>query len=148
MSLPVPPTAEIILKNSISTLRDVLLPATKDDEWARFNTGLLMGALEYALATLGEDRAAKHRMNLTNVLSDLGASIKVSGTTDIINMLDNPSPFEAASRLLVWAQNNPGDLAREIQKVLRSELYSQLEEELEASAPIMEAFHRGMRGNL
>ena len=61
MTLPVPPDAAMILQNSIVTLRDVLLPLTKDDEYARFNGGLLVGALEYALASLEEDRASKNR---------------------------------------------------------------------------------------
>lgn len=148
MSLPVPPSAETILKNSIETLRDVLLPITRDDEWAKFNTGLLMGALEYALATLNEDRAAKHRKNLATVLANLRATLEASGQADLVTILDNPSPFEIASRLLVWGQNNPGDLAQEMQKALRGELYSQLEEELSAAAPIMGAFERGMRGEL
>ncbi len=66
----------------------------------------------------------------------------------LVAMLDRSSPFEAASQLLVWGQDNPGDLANELQKVLRAELYSQLDIELAASMPIMGAFISGMRGDV
>ena len=61
---------------------------------------------------------------------------------------NGPRCFEAASRLLVWSQNNPGELAEELRTILRAELYAQLDQELAASEPIMEAFGRGMRGDI
>jgi|TARA_B100001964_G_scaffold162078_1_gene177914 hypothetical protein len=148
MTLPVPPDAATILQNSIVTLRDVLLPLTKDDEYARFNGGLLVGALEYALASLEEDRAANHRTGLAAALEELRSTLLQADNAELIAMLDLASPFEAASNLLVWGQNNPGELANAMQKVLRAELNSQLDTELGASVPIMGAFMAGMRGDV
>ena len=52
------------------------------------------------------------------------------------------SPFEAASRLLVWSQNQPGKLADELRKILHKELYAQLEQEQAAATPLMQAWAR------
>ena len=148
MTLPVPPTAETILRNAITTLDQVLLPAVGKDEWAKFNAGLLIGALEYALDSMKEDRAARHRASLQAVLDDLQPGVASSGSPELLAALQEASPFEAATRLLVWGQNNPGALALVLQHALRRELHAQLEEELKASAPIMGAFQKGMRGEL
>ena len=148
MTLPVPPSPATILQNGIATLRDVLMPLTKDDEWARFNGGLLMGALQYALEALEEDRASSNREGIATALEDIRQLVEQSEVAEIIEMLNLSSPFEAASQLLVWGQNNPGEVASELQKALRAELFTQLDRELAASEPIMGAFQRGMRGEL
>jgi hypothetical protein len=147
MSLPVPPDVETILRNSITTLRDIVAPDTRE-EWARWNAALLVGALEYALALLGDDRAGRHRADLRAALERCRPAVERAGESEPVAALDDPSPFEAASRLLVWSQNNPGELAEELRTILHAELYAQLDQELAASEPIMEAFGRGMRGDI
>ncbi|MDP6375155.1 MAG: hypothetical protein QGH42_02725 [Kiritimatiellia bacterium] len=147
MSLPVPPDTETILQNCIATLRDVIVPDAQD-EWARFNAGLLVGALEYAIARLGDDRADQHRADLRTQVDQLRGTIEKAAHPHAVAALEATSPFEVASRLLVWGQNNPGDLADELRRVLHPVLYRQMESELEAAGPIMSAFERGMRGRL
>ena len=147
MSLPVPPDAKTILENCITTLRDVIVPDAQD-EWARFNAGLLMGALEYAIARLGEDRADQHRLDLREAVDRLQGAVESAAHPDAVAALAIESPFEAASMLLVWAQNNPGDLAEKIREILHPVLYAQMHSELAAAEPIMAALERGMRGQL
>ena len=147
MSLPVPPDVETILSNGIATLRDVILPDTHD-EWARFNAGLLIGALEYAIAQLGENRAGEHRADLRAALERLRGVVEQSGQQAPLAALQAESPFEAASSLLVWSQNNPGALANELRGILHPVLFAQMERESEAAEPIMGALQRGMRGEL
>lgn len=151
MSLPVPPDAETILSNCIATLRDVIIPDAHD-EWARFNAGLLVGALEYAIARLDDDRENRHRADLRAAVERLRCVVLEPGRANeagvLAGALDATSPFEAASQLLVWGQNNPGDLADELRRVLHPVLFAQLECELKAAEPIMSALARGMRGEL
>ena len=147
MSLPVPPDVETILENCIATLRDVIVPDVHD-EWARFSAGLLMGALAYAIGQLGEDRAGQHRADLAAAIAQLRPVLQKAHEPEALEALDGASPFEAASRLLVWGQNNPGELANEVREALHPVLFAQLQQEMEAAAPIMEALGRGMRGDL
>lgn len=147
MTLPVPPDARVILQNSIVTLREVIAPLA-EDEWARFNASLMVGALEYALGTLDKDRGAEHRTNLAAKVESLRPAIVRAQQAGPTAALAEKSPFEAASQLLVWGQNNPGELAVEIQQVLRAELYAQLDEEIAAAVPIKGAFFRGMAGEI
>lgn len=147
MTLPVPPDPRIILQNSVATLREVVAPLA-EDEWARFNASLLVGALEYALGALDRDRGAEHRAHLAAKLDSLRPVIQASGEAEPIAALAEASPFAAASRLLVWGQDNPGPLAADIQRVLRTELYAQLDEEIVAAEPIKGAFFRGMAGEI
>ena len=147
MSLPVPPEAETILRNCIATLRDVILPDTHD-EWARFNAGLLVGALEYAIGRLGDDRACQHRADLLAAVEQLRPVVQKAAQPSALAAMDAGSPFEVASRLLVWGQNNPGGLADALRRVLHPVLFAQMESELNAAEPIMAAFARGMRGEL
>jgi hypothetical protein len=145
MTLPVPPSTKLILENSIAVMRDIILPEVKED-WARFNASLMVGALEYALYGLGRDRASEHRRNLAAAIERVRAAIEQSGQPGAITALAETSPFEAASKLLVWGQNNPGPLAREVQKVLHDELFAQLDEEVKASDPMKGAFAAGLAG--
>jgi hypothetical protein len=147
VSLPVPPSTETILNNCIATLQDVIIPDTHD-EWARFSAGLLVGALEYAIGRLGDDRAEQHRADLQAAVEQLRGVVQQAGQPDLADILDATSPFEVASRLLVWSQNNPGDLADELRRVLHPVLFAQLERESKAAEPIMSALARGMRGEL
>lgn len=147
MTLPVPPDPKTILQNSIVTLREVVAPLA-EDEWARFNASLLIGALEYALIGLEKDRGAEHRAALAAKVASLRAVVEKADDSELVAALREASPFEAASKMLVWGQNHPGSVAKEIQKTLRPELYAQLDEEIKAASPMMGAFVRGMAGEI
>lgn len=147
MTLPVPPDPRTILQNSIVTLREIVAPLA-EDEWARFNASLLIGALEYALVGFEKDRGAAHRAALAEKVAGLRPVIEASGDGELIAALGEESPFEAASKMLVWGQNHPGKIATEIRKALHPELYAQLNEEIAASEPMMGAFARGMAGEI
>ena len=145
MTLPVPPSTRLILENSITTMRDIILPAVTED-WARFNASLMVGALEYALYGLGQDRERDNRQGLAAAVERVRPAVEKSGRADAIAALGEKSPFDAASKLLIWVQNNPGPLASEIQKVLHDELFRQLDEEVKASDPMKGAFAAGLAG--
>lgn len=145
MTLPVPPSTRLILENSIAVMRDIVLPQVKED-WARFNASLMVGALEYALAGLDHDRATEHRRDLAAAIERVRPAIEKSGQAAAIAALAEKSAFEAASKLLVWVQNNPGPLAAEVQKVLHDELFRQMDEEVKASDPMKDAFAAGLAG--
>ena len=147
MTLPVPPDPRVIIQNSIVTLREVIAPLA-EDEWARFNASLLIGALEYALGGLDRDRGAEHRSALAAKVASLKAVVDKNGDKELLAAFAEKSPFVAASQMLVWGQNHPGDTAAAIQKTLRAELYAQLDEEIGAAAPMMGAFVRGMAGEI
>lgn len=147
MSLPVPPDAETILQNCIVTLREIVVPDVRD-EWARFSAELLIGAIEYAIGRLGEDRAEGHRVELGAAVETLRRAIDESAEEELVLAVQQDSPFEAASRLLVWSQNRPGPLADRIQSTLRPVLLDQMHREMDAAEPIMTVLRKGMRGEL
>ena len=133
MSLPVTPDAATVLRNSIANLRDVVLPGVSG-EWERMCASITVGALEYALAVLNGGRDARH-------LEELAA------TTTGLDGSQGESPYEVASRLLIWGQRNPGDRANQIKEVLHPVLMRQLDEELTASMPLMAGLMVAMRGS-
>lgn len=142
MSLPVVPDTETILRSCARVLQDVVLPGLEDD-WQRFSAALMVGSLHYAIGVLHEDRGAAHRGELASTLGALQGDLTEE---DLRAAAVHPSPFEAASALLVWAEEHPGAQAEAVRAALYPVLYRQMEQEAAAALPMMEAFGVAMRG--
>jgi len=145
VSLPISPSVETILRSCIETLKSAIVPELTS-EWGRYSGHLLGASLEYAITKLREDHTARYRSELAEALEALRPAITSSGDDELMAALDEPSPFEAASRLLVAAQRSPGPLADELRAGLRPLLLRQLDEEFVASLPMLAAFVQNMQG--
>ena len=145
MTLPVSPDVDTILGACIETLRDVVVPEV-DNEWARYSGELLIGSLEYARGLLREDRNGERRAALAGAVDGLRSSVEGSGKAEWAAALDDASPFVAASRLLVAAQNDPGPLADEVRSVLHPLLHAQLDAEMASAMPLFIPFAKNMSG--
>lgn len=143
MSLPVTPDIRTVLKDSVANLREVIVPSL-EGEWERFCGVLLVGSLEYALGLLDGDRGAVRRAELAAALQALRADVEDAPALKAA--MEVESPFEAATRLLVWGQRNACPLAERIRAVLHPVLFAQIDTELAASAPLMQGFGVAMRG--
>jgi len=145
VTLPVQPSVETILRACVATMRDVVLPEL-ESEWGRFSGGLLMGSLEYAIGLLDGDRAAQHRAALSAAIEGLRPLVEASATGELGDAFDSSSPFEVATRLLVFGQGNPGPVGEQVRAALHPLLFGQLDDELTAAAPLLENFAAAMRG--
>jgi hypothetical protein len=145
VTLPLSPSVETILRSCIETLRSAIVPELTS-EWGRYSGHLLGASLEYAITQLREDRQTRYRSELAEALETLRPSIASSGDGELAAALDEPSPFEAASRLLVAGQRSPGPIADELRAGLRPLLLRQLDEEFAAALPLLVAFVQNMQG--
>jgi hypothetical protein len=145
VTLPLTPSVETILRSCIETLESAIAPEL-ESEWGRYSGQLLSASLEYAITQLREDREARHRSELAEALEALRSAIARSGNGELVAALDEPSPFEAASRLLVAGQRSPGPLTDEMRAGLRPLLLRQLDEEFAAALPLLLAFMQNMQG--
>ncbi|MCC6382358.1 MAG: hypothetical protein IT304_07600 [Dehalococcoidia bacterium] len=142
MSLPVVPDTETILRSCARVLQDVVLPGLEDD-WQRFSAALMVGSLQYAIGVMHEDRGAAHRAELATAIAGLKGDL---AEEELGAAAANPSPFEVASAMLVWAEEHPGAQAEAVRAALYPVLYRQMEQEAAAATPMMEAFGVAMRG--
>ena len=145
MTLPLTPSVETILRSCIETLKTAIVPELTT-EWGRYSGHLLSASLEYAMTQMQEDRETRHRGELSQALEALRPVIASSGDAELAAAVDEPSPFEAASRLLVAGQRSPGPLADEVRAGLRPLLLRQLDEEFAAGLPLLMAFAQNQGG--
>jgi hypothetical protein len=145
MTLPIQPDIETVLESCAQTLREVLLPEI-ESEWGRYNGDLCVASLEYALGLLQGDRNAARREALAGAIERLRPEITAAGRDAWCAALRAPSPFAAASALLVEAQNEPGPLAERVRAELHPLLHEQLDAEMAAGMPLFAAFARNMAG--
>jgi hypothetical protein len=144
VTLPLTPSVETILRRCIETLDSTIAPELTS-EWGCYSGKLLSASLEYALTQMQEDRGTRHRSQLAEALEALRPAIANSGDGELSAALDEPSPFEAASRLLVAGQRSPGPLGDEVRAGLRPLLLLQLDEEFTAALPLLMAFMQNMK---
>jgi len=142
MTLPVSPDVETVLTSCIETLRDVVLPEV-ETQWGRYSAELCVASLEYALGLLGDDREAARRGELAEAVDALAGELRDAGPVWQA-ALAGESPFVAAGRLLVAAQNEPGPRACRVREVLHPVLHRQLDAERTAGLPLFAAFARNM----
>jgi hypothetical protein len=145
VTLPLTPSVETILRSCVETLKTAIVPELSS-EWGRYSGHLLSASLEYAITELREDRKARHRSELAEALEALRPAIASSGDGEFAAALDEPSPFEAASRLLVAGQRSSGPLADQVRAGLHPLLLRQLDEEFAAALPLLVAFAKNMQG--
>jgi hypothetical protein len=145
MTLPIQPDIETVLESCAYTLREVLLPEIKS-EWGRYSGDLCVASLEYALGLLKGDRNAARREELAAAIERLRPDVAAAEHGAWSRALEAPSPFVAASALLVAAQNNPGPLADRVRAALHPLLHAQLDAEMAAAMPLFAAFVKNMVG--
>ncbi len=134
MTIPVLPDIDDILLNSATALRTTVLP-TVTDEFASLTVALVASALEYAVELRHDPRGERHAAQLAAALEEL----------DGVPGLDaGGSPFERATRALVWAQENPGEDGDRVRAVLHPVLVAQMDEEAAAAAPLLATLHAAM----
>ena len=143
MTLPVGPDVETILASCIETLRDVVVPNV-EGEWPRYSADLLVGSLEYAQQMLHHDRDAERRAELATAIDRVREQVASAPERAWHEALEAPSPFEAASRLLVACQNHPGSVADGVREVLHPVLRGQLDTEFARTLGLFSAFARNM----
>lgn len=145
MTLPVSPDPDTILTSCIETLRDVVVPNV-EGEWPRYSADLLIGSLEYVQQLLREDLDPNRRAELRAALDELAPLVEAAGGSAFAEALAELSPFEAASRMLVASQNEPGELADRVRATLHPVLHRQLDAEMARSMGLFSAFARNMSG--
>jgi hypothetical protein len=145
MTLPVSPDVETILSSCVETLRDVVVPNV-EGEWPRYSAELLVGSLEYAQHLLREDHGERRREELVAALDLVRDLVASEPAPQWAEALEAPSPFEAASKLLVASQNHPGPVADGVRGVLHPVLRGQLDAELARTMVLFIAFARNMTG--
>jgi hypothetical protein len=133
MTLPVVPDVETILANSVSALRDQVLPEI-GEVWPRSCTRLVIASLEYAIELLRDDHGATNRAELAAALDGLRATLSADAATIAGG---DGSVFEQSSRLLVWAQENPGPDADAVRAALHPVLVGHLDREAGAAMPLI-----------
>jgi hypothetical protein len=145
MTLPVGPDPDTILAACVETLRDVVLPNV-EGEWPRYSADLMVGALEYTRQILKADPDQARRIELASALASVAETVDEAGNPRFAEALAETSPFEAASKLLVAAQDEPGPLADSIKASLHPVLIGQLDAEMGRSFGMFMAFARNMTG--
>jgi hypothetical protein len=145
MTLPIQPDIETVLESCAHTLREVLLPEI-ESEWGRYSGDLCIASIEYARGLLKGDRNAGRRAELAAAIERLRPDVAAADRRKWHGALDAPSPFVAASALLVAAQNDPGPLADRVRAVLHPVLHAQLDAEMAAAMPLFAAFAKNMVG--
>jgi len=145
VALPVTPDVETIVRSCVATLKEEILPELTSD-WGRYSGNLVAASLEYALTVLGDPEAqAQRRRELAEAIETLRPRIEAAGSPEFTAGLEADSPYEAASRLLVAAQNDSSPLAAELRAELHPLLAQQLAAQLGASAPLLGAFVTNMQ---
>jgi hypothetical protein len=146
MALPIHPDAENVLRSCAETLRDIVLPEVESD-WARYSASLCVASLEYAIGLLDGGRNATHREELAAALEGLRPVLGGDAPAEMREALSTDSPWEAASTLLVAAQNEGGELGGRVREALHPVLFGQLDREMAAAMPLFVAFAKNMSEN-
>jgi len=127
-----------------ATVRDVLLPALRDDaNWARAAAIQLVGLAQYA-ARRGPDRTSARVAELAAVMTTLAGNELVDAAWD-----GDPSEravMHAAGAVLAVAVGRGDEAAQEAVDALRPVLVRQLDDELAETAPLVDAFRGRLDG--
>jgi len=128
----------------VVTLKTEVVPELTSD-WGRYSGKLVAASLEYALTLLSDPEApARRRRELAEAIEALRPSIESAGRSEFTAALEEESPYEAASKLLVAGQSDSSALAEELRAALHPLLEQQLEAQLAASFPLLGAFVANM----
>src|SRR3954447_17133675 len=121
-----------------ATVRDVLLPALRDDAgWARTAAIQLVGLTLYA-ARRGPDRTSARVAELAAVMTALAGNDLVDAAWD--GDSSQRAVMHAAGAVLAAAVGRGGESARAAVDALRPVLLRQLDDELAETAPLVDAF--------
>jgi hypothetical protein len=127
-----------------ATLLGVLLPAIPDDEqWARAAAIQLAGLARYA-AGRGPDRTSPRVREVADVLNSLARNELVASAWNGDESAG--VVMAAAGAVLAGAVGRDDDAARQVRNVLRPILVRQLDDELDETAPMVDAFRGKLDG--
>ena len=127
-----------------ATVRDVLLPALRDDAgWARAAAIQLVGLTQYA-ARRGVDRTVACVAELADVMSALAGNELVDAAWD--GDRSQRAVMRAAGAVLASAVGRDDESARAAVGALRPVLVRQLDDELAETAPLVDAFRGRLDG--
>ncbi|MDE3204052.1 MAG: hypothetical protein KGQ66_07495 [Acidobacteriota bacterium] len=125
------PTEGAMWASVASTLRDTVLGSIHD-EYTRLATIALIGVADYA-ATRGADPGPDRRARLESALEALNANPLVAAA-------GSGTAAERAAAVLVGAVGRDDPAAAEVRTVIRTLLVRQLDEDLDATSGMGEAF--------
>jgi len=127
-----------ILRCVESSVRTLLIPAIPaDEEWARAAAVQLVGLVRYAMSR-GPDQTAARVSEIAAVLHSLSGNEIVAAVWR--GDSSQPSVMAAAGAALAAAVGRDDHAAQEVRAVLRPVLVRQLDDELGATAPLVDAF--------
>lgn len=121
-----------------ATVLDVLLPAIPEDQpWARAVAVQLVGLARYA-SRRPADASEARTFELTDVLDRLAGNPLVAAAWQ--GDRTAPAVLAAVGALLAGAVGRDDPAADEVRRVLRPVVVRQLDDELTATAPLVNAF--------
>ena len=127
-----------------ATVRDVLLPALRDDaDWARAAAIQLVGLARYA-ARRGPDQTAARVAELADALTALTGNELVAAVWD--GDRSQRAVMHAAGAALAAAVGRADPPAIEARAAIRPLLVRQLDDELAETAPLVDAFRGKLDG--
>ena len=127
-----------------ATVRDVLLPALRDDaDWARAAAIQLVGLTSYA-ARRSADQTTARVAELADVLTALGDNDLVRAAWD--GDRSQLAVMRAAGAVLAVAVGRADAAADEARAAIRPVLVRQLDDELSETAPLVDAFRGKLDG--
>lgn len=127
-----------------TTVRDVLLPALRDDaDWARAVAIQLVGLARYGAERSG-DQTASRIAELADVLDTLAGNELVDEAWN--GDRSQSAVMGAAGAILAAAVGRDNDAARAAVGALRPVLVRQLDDELAETAPLVDAFRGRLDG--
>jgi hypothetical protein len=133
-----------IHRSVAETLVNVILPALRDDaDWARASAIQLVGLVRYA-ATRGPDPAAGFVDELAAVMATMSSNAIVAAVWQ--GDRSPPSVMDAVGRALALAVGRGDAPAAEVRTVLRPVVVRQLDDELGATAGLIDAFRGRLDG--
>ncbi len=127
-----------ILRSVESTVRTLLLPAIPEhEEWARASAVQLVGLVRHALRR-GADQTEARVAEIAAVLDGLAGNPIVAAAWD--GDRSQHAVMSAAGTALAAAVGRDDPAADEVRAELRPVLVRQLDDELAATAPLVDAF--------
>jgi hypothetical protein len=140
------PTQEELLRGAIRAIEEILAPELQS-AWARATAVQLKALLHYTLKRQERDLQAEQDAELAAALGALTAAHPaLAALTGSVDARDSAALREATGALLVYAQQHADAAAAAIRAELRPIVVRHCAEDLEESAPLLQAFMTSGRG--
>lgn len=140
------PTQEELIRGAIRAIDDILAPELQS-AWARATAVQLKALLDYTLKRQARDLQAVQDAELATAIAVLvEAHPSLRGIASEPDPADSAAIREAAGALLAYAQEHDDAAATAIRDQLRPMAVRHCAEDLEESAPLLQAFMTSGRG--